>query len=1096
MACSRLSNVRSVIVLTVMVCTQAIGVFANDFSKYTLDTFSDDYRAYKPNEILVRFVSSSHDSTGLFTHKAVWTRLADSVVSGARIQQDMSHVISGLAVVRLPKGVSVVEAVHAFSASADVQYAEPNYRFSLAAAPADPEFPRQWALDQGDFGDINAPEGWDIQFEAVIDDEPIIVAILDTGVDFNHPDLYLNMWEMIDFVIPDDANQDDPNFDPEDPNFMVIEHGPDFIDGDESADDPNDFFADGVPWDEHYHGTMVAGIIGASANNDEGISGVAQVVKMLPVRITEGITEEGYLSDENHVQNAVSGIGYALGAGAKIINISWTTTTYSQALYDTIQLAADANVVVVAAAGNGNIDNDLGFFAGYPASYDLENIISVMATDAFDRKASYSNYGAFSVDLAAPGGDGLNAEFKIFSTTPRTETTPMGADEVDENYGYDGFDERGTSFAAAHVSGAVALGFAIRPNTTASEMRQFISSDYAVDKLDSLEGLNVAEGRLNLAKFFQLLTPGKVTNTNTSVESFSIQEVIDDPGTQSGHEITVESGFFYMEAVDFKGMGLKLRSAEGADANMPVISAILDDAAGLPTITIEMAKDAEVDGFIIEGGDDAGILTSASTLLINNCIIRNNQGTSGGGISIRSGHPIITNTEIINNIATREGGGINVTEWPDLVNQYANLGLPPETLADILAPFAPKLTLTNCTVSGNTVLNGWGGGIAVDDSEVTIDTCQITNNQTSQDGGGLYCYLGETLVTASQFVNNSADWYGGGAFMDSESKTTLIHSIFDRNTALLSGGAISCLDTVYSQIQVKNCLLTSNISDSRDGAGIHCYNSSPKVSSCTVALNDCLQHVRRGGGLFCEADSSPIIENVIFYKNNDVAVFSDDVRSVPDLRDCLFFANQGAYGDITEMIVHLDAPDVTPASVPGTNILYGDPLFVRGSLGNYYLSHVGAGQILDAQGQVNPAGATSPAIDASRTTAVTAELMGRSVRTDNETADGIRDVGLLDLGYHYDDPLPNQPVFLDTSAVLAVAAIPANALTIEPISGMFKQYSQVLIRAAALDPDQYILTSWKIEGQAGSLHIPVDDPAQAGALVLTLDEDKRITAIY
>jgi subtilisin-like proprotein convertase family protein len=210
----------------------------------------------------------------------------------------------------------------------------------------------------------------------------------------------------------------------------------------------------------------VAGTIGAVGNNGVGVVGVAWNVRLMALKFLNA-SGSGYTSD------AIDAIYYAIAKGAKILNNSWGGGGYDSALYNAIVAAKNAGVIVVAAAGNSSANNDTAAF--YPANYNVDNVVSVAATDRFDRLASFSNYGATTVDLAAPG-------VSILSTT--------------RNNTYSTFS--GTSMATPHVSGAMALVWAANPTLTYRDVIDKVLN--SVDKLSTLTGKVATGGRLNVAK--------------------------------------------------------------------------------------------------------------------------------------------------------------------------------------------------------------------------------------------------------------------------------------------------------------------------------------------------------------------------------------------------------------------------------------------------------------------------------------------------------------------------------------------------------------------------------------------------------------------
>lgn len=336
---------------------------------------------------------------------------------------------------------------------------EPDTVRVVQSIPNDPSFPSQWGLNQSSDADIDAPEAWNLTTGT----NSVVTAVLDTGVDWSHPDLAANIWnnpkEIANNGIDDDGD-----------GFIDDNRGWDFANGDNN------------PMDDNGHGTGVAGVIGAVGNNNLGVTGVAWQAKILPLKFITS-TGMGYTS------NAVAALNYALtlksqGVNLRVINNS-STGNYSSALSFAIDQLNAADVLFVAGAGNGDangvgINNDTT--PTYPASLMQTNVISVAATDSQDQLAGFSNYGATSVDLAAPG-------VNIFSTA-------LGG-------GYGG--GTGTSYSTPFVSGAAALAFAYNSTATAAQVKSALIN--GVDHLPALTGKMVSGGRLNVYNALTLLNP-------------------------------------------------------------------------------------------------------------------------------------------------------------------------------------------------------------------------------------------------------------------------------------------------------------------------------------------------------------------------------------------------------------------------------------------------------------------------------------------------------------------------------------------------------------------------------------------------------------
>ena len=297
------------------------------------------------------------------------------------------------------EGTSLEDLRTRLRSSDRVQRVEDDGSIAISRNADDPGVSEQYAIKQEDDHDIDAPGAWNKRTSCAK------VAVLDTGVQTNHPDLKGNLWE----------NTKDPSNGRDDDGNGVVDDrfGGDLVDGTGSGDD------------QQGHGTHVAGIIGARGNNDRGIAGLCWSVKIVAVRVLDA-DGRGTWSQE------IAGIQYAIGAGAKVINASFGGPTGSELVRDAIQQAESKGVLLVAAAGNDGVNDDAT--PVFPAAYPDSNILSVAATDSKDRLASFSNYGAKTVDLAAPGD-------RVASTFWHSDYAYMS----------------GTSMAAPYVAAAAAM---------------------------------------------------------------------------------------------------------------------------------------------------------------------------------------------------------------------------------------------------------------------------------------------------------------------------------------------------------------------------------------------------------------------------------------------------------------------------------------------------------------------------------------------------------------------------------------------------------------------------------------------------------------
>lgn len=440
-----------------------------------------------PDELLVQFKPSRHG--------AAMSRIA--AAQGIRVREikrlngvDWHHI-------KIQSGRGLKSVIEAYRRDPDVLYAEPNYRVYAndRVVPNDPRFKELYGLDNtGQSGgaidaDIDAPEAW-----AFATNSSVVVAVVDTGVDYNHPDLAANIWSNTDEV-PGNGVDDDGN------GYVDDTRGWDFVN------------LDNDPMDDHGHGTHCAGTIGAIGSNGVGVAGVCWRAKIMPLKFLSA-------AGSGTTADAISAVTYAADNGAKVLNNSWGGGSYSVGLMNAIALCETREAIFAAAAGNRASNNDSS--PHYPSSYPNPNIIAVAATTHTDALASFSSYGATSVDLGAPGSS-------ILSTLPGAA------------YGL----KSGTSMATPHVAGACALIWSLSGGTAPwATIRSAILS--SVDPLPNLAGKCVAGGRLNLHAAIEAVNDGRrITLASPRGGSFETGSMIpvawraEGGGWQTGDAVTV-----------------------------------------------------------------------------------------------------------------------------------------------------------------------------------------------------------------------------------------------------------------------------------------------------------------------------------------------------------------------------------------------------------------------------------------------------------------------------------------------------------------------------------------------------------------------------
>jgi subtilisin family serine protease len=391
----------------------------------------------------------------------------DKDAKSAKRNEAASNVgLDRIYTLKVPKGSNIQQIIRDLRQNAEIEYAEPNYKRKIQVIPNDPSYSLQWALPK-----INAPAAWDIATGV----STTVVAIIDTGIDRFHPDLANNIWFNAG-EIPLNGLDDDGN------GFIDDRVGWNFVNNNNST------------LDGHMHGTHVAGICGAVGNDSNGIVGVNWAVKMMAINNCDS---SGVALDSA----SLAAITYAVDNGANIINCSWGSFQYSQALQNAVDYAYANGCVIIASSGNEATEAPL-----YPAS--MNHVISVGATDSNDLKTDFSNYGSF-LDVMAPGKG-------IYSSVP--------------SGGYASAD--GTSMSSPFVSGLAALIKANNPAYTNDDIYQTIVTT-AYDLGPSGWDKDHGYGRIDALAALQAGTPlrSKITSP---MEGIVLNGTVNIIGTSSG----------------------------------------------------------------------------------------------------------------------------------------------------------------------------------------------------------------------------------------------------------------------------------------------------------------------------------------------------------------------------------------------------------------------------------------------------------------------------------------------------------------------------------------------------------------------------------
>ncbi len=788
----------------------------------------------------------------------------------------------------------------------------------------------QWYLRNMSLGggDVRAVGAWN---EAV-GDSNIIICILDSGVDWHHPDLGGDHPDKVNGAVW--TNWDEyygtPGLD-DDGNGKIDDiRGWDFVALNSTTPnypDQDVRFADNDPMDYGSHGTNCAGMAAGITNNGIGVAGAAPGCKIMAVRC-------GYTTNEGQgvvrMDYAASGMIYAAVNGAKLVNCSWGSSSF---LNNAVTSAQNAGVLVITAAGNDNSDTDPGI--GVPSYLNTRaGVLGVAATDPNDGKASFSNFGDW-VELAAPGVSMYTTAY-VPATDSHTYSSPQG-----------------TSFSSPLACGAAALIWSVHPTWP----WQSISSAL-VQSCDNIDAQNpsyaglLGAGRINLQRalgdHIQLYPAEYPTlfdaiNCASAADTVKVEgsTILNDPVTLHDRGIKFFGGY---------DAGYMTRDFE----NSPTV---INGNLGGSTLRFQgdVGTDTEVDGFLIRGGGGvtfSGIpyfaryggwimLTGHSPTLRNLEITDNTVGNDsdlgcGGGIMMNNCSPVLENVSIHGNTAVLGAGLFAFESTPTLIGCdisdniiiTTNLSNPP--LGGGVHILDSDLTMTDCIVSGHLELqNGGGMYVGGHDATSTLDMTggEISDNTATTNGAGLYMTGGTLNMTGVAIDTNlkspTASFMHGGGIFATAATVTLDSLVITGNEAHIGAGVdlTDCTDAV-----LMNSVLTGNTAVFWGGGINYQGNAAGSISGNTIAENAAT--ASGGGGIYVTTSTPAITNNISAFNTGGTSNANGmALLSTPSVLSCNdTFGNAGAdYSGV---------PDPT-----GTNgNISLDPLFCNATAGPYGIS--------------------------------------------------------------------------------------------------------------------------------------------------------------
>ncbi len=805
-------------------------------------------------------------------------------------------------------GGGIPDLLETLRRNPNVEYAELSHVISICRQPDDPEYNRQWGMEK-----IAAPDAW----ETCRGSDDVVIAVIDTGVDYAHRDLQSNVW----------CNEAElhgaPGEDDDDNGYVDDVHGYNFV------------YNNGDPNDDHGHGTQVAGIAAAVGNNGLDVAGVCWTARIMVLKILDA-AGDGASAD------AAPAIYYAVANGADVISMSWGSEEDSRVIEDAIAYARRQGVIVVAAAGNEGSDTPF-----YPAAYP--DVLAVAATDSSDRRHFLSNYGDW-VDIAAPGRDilSLRAGGVASLATDGVYTVVVS----------------GTSMATPHVTGACALLLAANPLLAIEEVERIVLS--TGDPIAA--GICASNSRLNVGRAMHaavpsegavrfdqpayakgdeigvLLADGDLGGTGTQSvsvvtdggdeEEVTLAETLnasgvfrDVVGSESGGprpgdgRIQAEHGerivVRYLNADDGSATaGQWIEAYAHADYQAPALTEQTVEIRGA-TARIELltseptraeiryadtqdgpfslnVKDAELSG---RHAITIGKLTAATTYYFlvaladeagNEAIVDNEGryysfeiGDDFAGFRVPSVYPTIQ--------AAIDDAWDGDTVWVADGTYWGEGNIEIDCggkAISVRSENGPQSCIIDCrqegrafsfcggegkdsVLEGFTITNGgnvdYGGGIRCTGSSPTIRNCIFRKNSADECGGGLCnTYGSHPIVIGCTFENNTCvvkrvAGSGGGMANLQESSPTVEDCTFAGNSASLTGGALA--NFTGGNARVTRCVFNGNSGE--QGGAIDSRSSRPVFSRCVFSGNS----AKTAGAMSISENSDVVVSNCIFSGN-------------------------------------------------------------------------------------------------------------------------------------------------------------------------------------------------------------------------------------
>lgn len=777
--------------------------------------------------------------------------------------------LSRFFIVDFPPELDLEDVRRAYAADASVRIAEYDWMQPLHYEPND--IANAWHIESSTGRDAHVTGGWNHSRG----DPAVVIGILDSGVDWQHPDLGGSGPDYTDGNIWTNAAElhGTPGRDDDENGYVDDIRGWDFVldmgtpwPGEDATTPDND------PRDFHGHGTHVAGIAGAITDNGIGVAGVGFNCKVMALRIGGSIHVDGRQEGVVFMSTAAAGIEYARQQGATVLNCSWGSNSVA-ALVAAVNRAVAANIVFCVSAGNDNAD-----VPGYLAQRG--DCIDVAASTGTDHRAAFSNFGGW-VDVTAPGAE-------IYSTLFDHTLTGGAA----HKYGL----KSGTSMAAPVVAGLAALVRAREPWLTASEVRaRIMAGADPIDARNPGDAGKLGAGRVNALRTFKdrfLTVPGDYPSIAKALIASGINDTLALRGGPSGLPplfLNVEQrSILGAWNADFSRRDLAVPTIVDAGGNGPA----LEIAPGMDRTLV-------VDGFVFRGGSGR--------------VLAGRAGMFGGGILCIGASPTLRNCTFAGNVVGRDGepgagggGGYFDNSAARLEGCRFDANAAREGCGAYV--IGSDLEMIDCSFSSNTAsfaASGHGAGLLAESSVVTITRGRFEGNSGAQEGGGIYVRGGSVVLEDVQFACNAAAYQGGGMLVGAGSVVEIRNSSFHNCNAAVGGGVALAPGSTLNAFGVR----WSRNMVTALGGGIFANGARATLVNCTWDSN--FGGIGGGGAIqSAQASAAWVVRNSIV--TNHVQVAMRFVSTPVDL----------AYNVYWNNVVDIDGGELGPAA------LRADPRFV------------------------------------------------------------------------------------------------------------------------------------------------------------------------